>query len=158
MDILRTLAELRALAEAARPMPLSSGGAVVNRDRLLDLVDHLAMELPREMEQAQHVLRERDEVIAEARRQADRLIEQVRHEAQRLVSEDVLVRAAQQEAAAIRNGALAEAQQMRAETEDFIDSRLASFEVVLGRTLDSVRRGRERMSGIHPYDTLDTGA
>ena len=36
---------------------------------------------------------------------------------------------------------------MRAEVDDYVDTKLANFEVVLDKTLTAVRRGRDKLSG-----------
>ncbi len=40
-----------------------------------------------------------------------------------------------------------EVEKMRLETNKYIDARLANFEVALNKTLDAVKRGREKMTG-----------
>jgi hypothetical protein len=42
----------------------------------------------------------------------------------------------------------AEARQMHHEAEDFVDQKLADFEIVLDRTLKTVRTGRERLAAV----------
>jgi hypothetical protein len=41
----------------------------------------------------------------------------------------------------------AEVEKMRLETNNYIDARLANFEVALNKTLTAVKRGREKMTG-----------
>jgi len=42
----------------------------------------------------------------------------------------------------------------RAEVDAYIDSRLATLEVILNKTLDAVNRGRERLAGASDKDVL----
>src|SRR5205085_9263531 len=43
-----------------------------------------------------------------------------------------------------------EAEEIRAEADDYVDSKLANFEVVLTKTIGSVDRGREKLLGRGP--------
>ncbi|MSV92145.1 MAG: ATP synthase subunit B/B', partial [Actinobacteria bacterium] len=46
------------------------------------------------------------------------------------------------------------AENERQEVEEYIDSRLATLEVILNKTMDAVSRGRERLAGAHDNDVL----
>ena len=56
-----------------------------------------------------------------------------------------VVKAAEHRARRILDGAEAEARRLRLECEDFCDQKLASFEIVLERTLKLVGAGREKL-------------
>ena len=43
---------------------------------------------------------------------------------------------------------------MLAETDEYIDARLANFEITLNKTLLAVRRGREKISGNSSFNDL----
>ena len=47
-----------------------------------------------------------------------------------------------------------EAEKERAEVEKYIDSRLATLEVILNKTMDAVTRGREKLAGADERDVL----
>ncbi|MBI3429979.1 MAG: ATP synthase subunit B/B', partial [Actinobacteria bacterium] len=46
------------------------------------------------------------------------------------------------------------AEREREEVENYIDSRLATLEVILNKTMDAVSRGRERLAGAGDNDVL----
>jgi hypothetical protein len=56
-----------------------------------------------------------------------------------------VVREARRVAQTVVDDAEASARQLRHEAEDYVDQKLAAFEVVLERTLRSVEKGRERL-------------
>ena len=43
---------------------------------------------------------------------------------------------------------------MRLEVEDYVDAKLANFEIVLTKTLSAVERGRQKLSGRHELERL----
>ena len=132
------------LVSAARAMPLSTS-VLVTRDELLEILQAALGRLPDELRQARWLLRERDEFIAQRRREADTLLEDVRAQAERMVQRTEIVRQANQVAQRILDDAREEARRLRHEAEDYCDQKLASFEIVLDRTLKTVQAGREKL-------------
>lgn len=144
MDLQERLDELTALAENARSMPMSPM-CLVNRVELLARLDEMGAELPADVRHARTLLDERDDVIAEGAREAARILADGRAEHDRLVSQAEVTVAAESRAAATLAEARADADRMRAEADDYIDAKLAAFEQLLGRTLATVERGRDRL-------------
>ena len=78
------------------------------------------------------------------------LLEEVRAQAERMVQRTEIVRQANQVAQRILDDAREEARRLRHEAEDYCDQRLASFEIVLERTLKTVQAGREKLQAVPP--------
>jgi cell division septum initiation protein DivIVA len=91
-------------------------------------------------------------VVEEGRREAQRRIVAAEAERDRLTSETEVAAAAVRQAEQIHIAALEEAQTMRAEVDDYVDSKLANFEVVLDKTMAAVRRGRDKLRGRTAHD------
>ena len=87
----------------------------------------------------------REAVVQDGRREADRILERARAEADRLVSEHEVYLSAVAEADALERQVITETGRMRQETDDYIDAKLATFEITLQKTLQTVDRGRERL-------------
>lgn len=153
MDVHDKLDELSALVEGARAMPMSAS-CVVNRAQVLDLLDEARSLLPTSLDQADDILAERDGIVAAARVNAAEVLAQADEEARARVSEHEVYRAALAEADAVRAEADAEAERMRRETDDYVDAKLANFEVALHKTLTAVQKGRDKIRGRQEYDEL----
>lgn len=143
--LLDRIEELRRLVEDARSMPMSAS-AVVNRGELLALVDELAEAARGELAEAAGVLSAKDDVVGQGHRQADELLAEARDEQQRLASESEVLQHAREQADAELASARREADALRKEVDDYVDTKLAGFEVALERSLETVRRGRERLA------------
>ena len=65
-----------------------------------------------------------------------------------MVQRTEIVRQAEHRAVRIVEDAEADGRQMRHEAEDYVDQKLAGFEIVLDRTLKTVRAGRERLASV----------
>jgi len=133
----------------APTMPLSSSPRI-DRDEIIELLEEALHRLPDEMRQARWMIKERQEFVAKTRREADELLEAARVQAERMVQRTEVVRAAEQRARQINEAAEGDARRQRHETEDFLDQRLASFEILLDKLTKTVQSGRSRLSiGAH---------
>jgi cell division septum initiation protein DivIVA len=163
VDLAGQIQQLEDMVKEAKSMPLSSS-ALLNRDELLELVQQMKQSLPEEIKQARWVVRDREELLAKARRDAEKIVEDARAEQLRLAMREEVVQRAEQESERILGEAGEEARSMRLEAEDYVDAKLAQFENALqrfaedlvvtqnalGRTLEQVQSGRERLRGVAP--------
>lgn len=144
MDVDQKLEELSVLIEQAKAVPLSAS-CMVNRAVVLDLIDDIRDALPSSLSDADQLLAERAAVVDEGRREADLLIAQAREEQVRMLSQHEVYLVAVAESEALRAEAFDDVTRMRRETDDYIDARLATFEITLHKTLAAVERGRDKL-------------
>jgi F0F1-type ATP synthase membrane subunit b/b' len=132
------------LVNAAPKMPLSST-VRLEKDELLELLHEAIQRLPEELRQARWLLREREEYLAKVQREADDILAAARERAERIVQRTELVREAQRLSRRILEEAQEESRRLRHEAEDYCDQKLATFEIVLERTMKTVQAGREKL-------------
>lgn len=157
MDVEGYLDELERMLRDARPVPLSAS-VMVGKQEAEQTVAGLREQLPEELRQSRWVLKERDEVIDQAQREAEQVLEDARREAERAVSESEIVQQAQRQAEDILAEAREQAKVLRLEAEDYVDGKLANFEIALQKILQSVEQGRRRLGGRLASDELSEGA
>jgi vacuolar-type H+-ATPase subunit H len=97
VDILHLLDQLEEEVASARKVPMG-GGVLVDRKRLLELIDQLRVAIPANIRQARDVMQRREQTLAEADAEARNIISSAQQELQRRLSESSLVREAQAEA------------------------------------------------------------
>lgn len=127
-------------------MPMSSS-AVVNRTEVLGLIGQLEAALPHAMAASDQVYSDRDSVLADARKEAERIVVEAQIERDQLASETDVHQLAKRDADRLRADAEREASALQKETDEYVDQRLASFEITLNKTLEAVTRGRDRLHG-----------
>jgi F0F1-type ATP synthase membrane subunit b/b' len=141
-------------------MPMSAS-VLVNRDETLELLDDALRTMPEELRHARWLLKEREEYLAQARRDAEDIVEAARVQAERMVERTEVAREARRVAQQVVAHAEADSRRLRHEAEDYIDQKLASFEVVLDRTMQAVQKGREQLQAVveplssHPQEEPD---
>lgn len=157
MDAVHTkLAEVVALVESAKAVPMSAS-CLVHRADLLGLLADLEQLLPETISRAQEVLGDREGVVEQGRREAEAIVAEAKKERRRLLEETDVHREALEESERMREEARAAAEAMRVEVEDYVDAKLANFEIVLSKTLSAVERGRQKLSGRHELEGLGDG-
>jgi Fe2+ transport system protein B len=139
--------------EDARGVPLSAS-FVLHRGEFLELLDSIRDGLPKDLDYAQQVILQRDQIIEEGHQNAEALIASAREEIERLIEKTAIVKAAREEAKRILAESRDAAEEERAGVEKYIDSRLATLEVILNKTMDAVNRGREKLAGADERDVL----
>jgi len=153
MDSLEKLNAAVTLIEEARGVPLSAS-CVVHRGEILEILDGARASLPTDLDQANQIIASRDVIVEEARISAEQMIATAREDVARMVEQTAIVQAARDEAQRILDDARSLADEERAEVESYIDGRLATLEVILNKTMESVARGRERLEGAGDKDVL----
>jgi len=144
MDVLVLIDKLDDLVHNAKAVPLTDQ-VRIDREEIYDILDQMRATIPEEIKQARWIVKERQEMLAEAKREVDRLLAEAREQAVREASQTEIVKIAERQAQDIVDEARREAREARLEMEDWADSMLASLEVNLDRFLTAVRRGRERL-------------
>jgi hypothetical protein len=130
----------------ARNIPLSAT-PMINRDEIIELLEEALNRYPDDLRQARWLLKERDDFLLKAKRDSDELLDGARANAERMVQRTEVVRASEHRARQIVEAAENASRKMRMETEDFIDQRLASFQIVLDKVQRTIEAGRERLNG-----------
>ncbi len=138
------LTQMQETLDKARGLFMSASVSV-NRDEFGALLQQAIDALPVELREARWLLKEREQVLERAQHEADRLLEAARVRAERMVEKNELVREARRAREEIIEDAERQAAAMRHEAEDYVDRKLAAFEVVLDRTMQQVQKGRERL-------------
>jgi len=143
-DISEIIDDMRMLVQDAKAVPLSAS-VLVPREEMMALISECLQAIPEEIYEARQMAKERSEYLARVELEGEQILEAARSRAEQLISQTELARSARSAARDIILGAKEEAARMRFETEDYLDQRLASFEIVLGNIADEVRAGRERL-------------
>jgi F0F1-type ATP synthase membrane subunit b/b' len=157
-DLAGRLQQLEEMVRDAKSMPLSSS-ALLNREEVLEMLQAMQESLPEEIKQARWIVKDREELLAKARHEAERIVEQAHEDQLRMARKEGVVARANEESERIIAEAQQQAVDARAEAEQYVDARLAQFEIALRRileesqtasralakTLEQVEVGRDRL-------------
>jgi hypothetical protein len=144
------LQQLRDAVDEARSVPMSAS-VMINRSDFVDLLDALEEAIETALTHAVEVVGDREAVLASGITEAEEIIRTAELEREQLVSQTDVYRLAELRAAEITEDATRSAKELQAETDEYVEEKLANFELTLERTLDLVRHGRAQLSGGHSH-------
>lgn len=136
------------LVREAWSMPFGSEKCVVERDKVLDLLDEISSRLPSELKQAQAIVESRNEVIVNAKREAENIIKQAEDRAKVLVSEHEVYKQAQIEARDMMKNAQQKVKELRQVTNEYVDDAMRRTEEAIEKALSDVKDSRSKFNAL----------
>lgn len=146
MDVLVLIDKLDDLVHNAKQVPLTDQ-VRVDKEEIYDLLDQMRATIPEEIKQARWIVKERQEMLAEAKREAERIISDARERQDQLIADEEVTKEAERAAEDIVEDARAREREIRLGAEDYADEVLHSLEENLTRFIAAVQRGRDRLAG-----------
>ena len=151
MNALEIIDRIEELLDGSRRIPFSAN-LVINGDELYDLIEELRSVMPEEFKQSRWIVKERENMIEEAKKQADKIIKNSQEKADELIGETEIMKRATRKSEEMMSAIEARSRTIRLEAEDYADEKLANLEAVLHKLLNSIEKGREQFK-----NTLSSG-
>jgi hypothetical protein len=145
MDVLVLIDKLDDLVHNAKAVPLTDT-VRIEREEIYDILDQMRASIPEEIKQARWIVKERQDMLAEAKREAERLIQEARDKAEELASQEEVVRLAHEQAEQILNETENRTYEMRVGAEGYADEIFGTLEANLDKFSSAVRRSRDRLA------------
>ena len=139
MDILHLIDRLEELVAEARRMPIGQG-VIIDRRRLLELIDQMRTSVPWEVKEARELVQEKEAVLEEARREGEAMVHRAELEAQEKVDESAVIQVAEREARSITERAEQRAQAMLDEAQEQVQARMRQGEQAAANQMDEADR------------------
>ena len=161
-ELISTLYEM---VQDAWSLPLGADKCVLERDKVLDLLDEINNQLPGEFKQAKTIVDARNEVINNAKREAESMLKQAEQKARSMITEEEIYRRAQSEAQKMLDDTKLEAddvvqatqeklKELRAVTNAYVLDALRQTEDTIATALKDVELAKSRFEDlVTPKDT-----
>ena len=146
MDVLVLIDKLDDLVHNAKAV-LMTDKVRVDKEEIYDILDQMRATIPEEIKQARWIVKEREEMLAEAKKEAERIIKDARERQETLVGDEEVTKQAERAAEDIVEDARVREREIRLGAEDYADEILNTLEVNLSKFIAAVQRGRERLQG-----------
>ena len=130
------------LVQDARAMPLAADKCIVERDRVLDMLDEIIAQLPVELKQARTIVESRNELISQARREAETVLRQAQEQAKQLVTQEAIYQEAKRRSEELVQQTQNRINQLRKAGNDYMDESLRQTEEAIAKALTEVRDTR----------------
>ena len=140
--------EIKDYIDSCKFQPLSTTKIVVNKEELEDLLCELRMKTPDEIKRYQKIISNKDSIIQDAKNRAEAEIAEATAKAQQLVSENEVMRMAQEhaeelldraqkQAQEIINNATNDANSIRMSAISYTDEMLENLEKIMAHTMET---------------------
>ncbi len=144
-DIISALYDM---VQDARALPLGADKCIVERDKVLDMLDEIIAQLPVELKQARTIVESRNELIGQARREAEALIRQAQEKADKLVEEEAIYQEAKRQCQEMVLQTQNRMAELRKVSNDYMDDALRRTEEAIAMSLEDVRDTRTKFKAL----------
>ena len=142
-DIQELIEQLYTMVKEAWGLPLSSEKCVLERDKVLDLIETIQNQLPTEDAEAKRLVDAREAFIANAKREAENISRAAEERAKQLVNEQEIYRTAKAKSEEMIANAERYATEVKRSAGVFVDEMLKRSEETMSKALDDLNRARE---------------
>lgn len=132
------------LIQDARAMPLAADKCIVERDRVLDMLDEIIAQLPSELKQSRTIVESRNELISQARREAETILRQAQEQAKQMLTKEAIYTEAKRRSEELAEATQNRVIQIRKAGNEYMDDALRRTEETMAKALEEVRETRMR--------------
>ncbi len=136
------------LVQDARAMPLAADKCILERDRVLDMLDEIIAQLPAELKQSRTIVESRNELIAQARREAESITRRAQEEAERLVSQQTIYQEAKRQCTEMVEKTKIQIDGLRKVANDYMDDSLRRTQEAIAQAMNDVASTRAKFQAL----------
>lgn len=136
------------MIQDARSMPLASDKCILERDKLLDMLDEIIAQLPGELKQSRTIVNSRNELIGQARREAESIIRQAQDKAKQLVSQEAIYEEAKRQCQEMIVQTQNQVAGIRKASNDYMSESLRKTEEAIAHALADVQDVHSRFNAL----------
>ena len=144
-DIITTLYDM---IQDAKSLPLGADKCILERDKVLDMLDEIIAQLPGELKQARTIVESRNELVSQARREADSVIREAQEKANQLLTKEAIYEEAKKRSEELVSQTQNRINQLRKAANEYMDESLRQTEEVIANTLNEVRETRMKFRAV----------
>lgn len=136
------------LVQDARSMPLAADKCILERDKVLDMLDEIIAQLPGELKQSRTIVESRNELIAQARREAEGIIREAQDKASQMITKETIYEEAKKRSEELVLQTQNRINQLRKAANEYMDESLRQTEDVISAALNEVRDTRMKFRAV----------
>lgn len=141
-DVLELIEMLYTMVTEAWGVPLGNEKCIVERDKVLNLLDEIKQRLPADFSEARRLVSARDEYITSAKREAESIRRAAEERSRELVEQEEIVRAAKARSNEILTNAETRTRELYRVANEYVDDALKRTEEAINSALSEVRQSR----------------
>lgn len=142
-DIITALYDM---VQDARAVPLAADKCILDRDKVLDMLDEINAQLPAELKQSRLIVENRNDLISQARAEAEEIISKANEEAERMVMQEPIYEEAKRRAMEHIAQTKQQIASLRKISNEYMDDALRRTEESIAQSLSDVQQTREKFN------------
>ncbi len=135
---------IQEMVQEAWTLPLASDKCVIERERMLDLIDELRSTLPGDIKMAAEIVQQRNQMMADGRRELDTMKKRLEEEARKMLSKTEIMQQARARAKEIVGNAQIQAKELRRAANEYCEDSLKRTEEALSLSSEELKKARAR--------------
>lgn len=141
------------MIQDARSLPLGADKCILERDKVLDMLDEIIAQLPSEIKQSRTIVDSRNELIGQARREAESIVRKAQEEAKSLIEQETIYQEARRQCKEMVEKTQSRIQELRKASNDYMDDALRRTEEAIAQSLSEVRETRGKFRALTEAQT-----
>ena len=141
-EVLELLEMLYTMVTEAWGVPLGNEKCIVERDKVLGLLDEIKAQLPNELAEAKRLVTAREEFINNAKREAESIRKAAEERAREIVEEQEIVIAAKTRSNELLSNAESRTRELYRVANEYVDDALRRTEEAVNAALSEVKQSR----------------
>ena len=139
---------LYTMVEDARALPLGADKCILERDKVLDMLDEILAQMPAELKQSRAIVESRNELIGQARREAEGIVRQAQQKASELVSEQAIYQEAKRQCKEMYDQTQKRISELKKVSNAYMDDALRRTQEAIAQSLAEVQDTRAKFRAL----------
>ena len=139
---------LYTMVEDARALPLGADKCILERDKVLDMLDEILAQMPAELKQSRAIVESRNELIGQARREAEGIVRQAQQKASELVSEQAIYQEAKRQCKEMYDQTQKRINELKKVSNAYMDDALRRTQEAIAQSLAEVQDTRAKFRAL----------
>ena len=139
---------LYTMVEDARALPLGADKCILERDKVLDMLDEILAQMPAELKQSRAIVESRNELIGQARREAEGIVRQAQQKASELVSEQAIYLEAKRQCKEMYEQTQTRINDLKKASNAYMDDALRRTQEAIAQSLSEVQDTRAKFRAL----------
>ena len=147
-DIIELLDILYGMVTEAWSVPLGNDKCIIEREKAIEIINEIKVNLPTAIAEAQRLVAARDEFIGNAKREAEALRKNAEEQAHQMIEEQEVVRVARARSSEMIAAAETKSKELRRVASEYVDDLMRQTEQNMSEALGIIRGAHESFQAL----------
>jgi dsDNA-specific endonuclease/ATPase MutS2 len=146
------------MIQDSRALPLGADKCILERDKVLDMLDEIIAALPAELKQSRTIVESRNELIGQARRESESIIRDAQAKAEELVSREAIYMEAKRQCQLMYTQTQERITELKKASNAYMDDALRRTEEAIAQSLSEVQDTRAKFRALTEVKSSESTA